>query len=167
MARLGRLGAVLLIACASLIAAGLGRVAYAGCAAHPTDPGCMPTPKPTTYPSATPESTPEPTAKTTAAPTVAPTQHPVVHTAAPAPVVNHVSTPEPTFEVEVPSANPEATPKIVVQGPVGDSTDFEVAEPAASASSWIFGFIVGFLIGAIIGRASWGLRKRRRQQIFG
>lgn len=58
-----------------------------------------------------------------------------------------------------------STPEIVVE-PLDDEQALE-SEPAASASSWIFGFIVGLVIGGIIGRASWGIRRRRRQQIFG
>jgi membrane associated rhomboid family serine protease len=66
----------------------------------------------------------------------------------------------------VPSADPGETPEIIVEGPIADEP-LDIAEPSASASSWIFGFIVGLIIGGFIGRASWGLRRRRRQQIFG
>lgn len=78
------------------------------------------------------------------------------------------TTPVPTTidDVEVPSADPAETPEIIVDGPIADEP-LDVAEPSASASSWIFGFIVGLVIGAFAGRASWGLRRRRRQQIFG
>jgi hypothetical protein len=80
-----------------------------------------------------------------------------------------VSTPAPTAidNVEVPTDQPAGTPEIIVQGPIGEDKPLDVAEPSASASSWIFGFIVGIIVGAFIGRASWGLQKRRRNQIFG
>jgi membrane associated rhomboid family serine protease len=54
-----------------------------------------------------------------------------------------------------------------VEGPISQEAPLDVAEPSASASSWIFGFIVGLLIGGFVGRASWGLRRKRRQGIFG
>jgi hypothetical protein len=70
--------------------------------------------------------------------------------------------------VEVPAAETTdlSTPEIVVEQ-IGDDEQALESEPAASASSWIFGFIVGLVVGGIIGRASWGIRRRRRQQIFG
>jgi hypothetical protein len=118
-----------------------------------------------------PAETPEPTDKpdVTAKPTTAPpaTQRPVTRTQPPV-VRTNPSTPAPTpFDLEVPKEDPLATPQIVVDGPLDDPTNFEVAEPTAGVSSWIFGFIFGFLVGGFVGRASWGLRKRRRQQIFG
>ena len=122
------------------------------------------TPKPTEEPDPTDTPKPAETAKpSTPAPTVRPaprTQAPVVRT--------NTNTPEPTpFDLEVPQEDPLATPQIVVDGPLDDQTNFEVAEPTAGVSSWIFGFIFGFIVGGFVGRASWGLRKRRRQQIFG
>jgi membrane associated rhomboid family serine protease len=69
--------------------------------------------------------------------------------------------------VEVPSSEPAGTPEIIVEGPISDDEPLDVAEPSASASSWIFGFIVGLVIGGFIGRASWGLRRRRGDRIFG
>jgi hypothetical protein len=121
------------------------------------------TPKPTE----TPEPTEEP--DETAKPTTAPTQRPVVRTQPPV-VRTNPSTPTP-FDiggVEVPKEDPLATPQIVVDGPLDDVTNFEVdATPAAGIYSGIFWFVFGFILGGLVGRASWGLRKRRRQQIFG
>jgi hypothetical protein len=81
------------------------------------------------------------------------------------------STPQPTpTDIEVPEdEQPLATMEIVVDGPIDDTTNFDVGDPeqTASAGAWIFGFLVGFLVGGLLGRASWGLRRRRRQQIFG
>jgi hypothetical protein len=80
------------------------------------------------------------------------------------------TTPEPTpFPVEVTSPSPDANTQIVVEPDKlgSDQTSNLNAENSASASSWIFGFIVGLIIGGLIGRASWGIRRRRRQQIFG
>ena len=78
------------------------------------------------------------------------------------------TTPVPTVTntVEVPTPDAAATPEILVDGPIADEP-LDVAEPSNSASSWIFGFIVGLIVGGFIGRASWGIRRRRRQQIFG
>src|SRR5438093_4235845 len=91
MARLRRLGAAILVVIGAFLIAPVH--AYAGCAADPTAPGCLPTPAPGTAP---PKKTPAPTPAPTAAPTKAP---------APAPVVHHtttVSTPLVTpFPVEV------------------------------------------------------------------
>lgn len=77
------------------------------------------------------------------------------------------TTAEPTpFDIEVPE-EPLATLDIEIDPGIDDPTEFEAGEQAGAASNWIFGFIVGFLFGAIAGRMSWGLRRRRRQQIFG
>jgi hypothetical protein len=113
------------------------------------------TPEPTD-----PPSTPAPT-RATAAPPPAATRRPTAPTTR--------TTPAPTVidNVEVPTTDPLGTPEIIVEGPIADDQPLDVAEPSASASSWIFGFIVGLLIGGFAGRASWGLRRRRRQQIFG
>jgi hypothetical protein len=75
------------------------------------------------------------------------------------------TTPASTIEVPAAETTDLSTPEIVVE-PIDDDQALE-SEPAASASSWIFGFIVGLVIGGIIGRASWGIRRRKRQQIFG
>lgn len=173
MARLGRLGAVVVL---TLAAHAL--VSGAASADHcpPIDnPDPIPgqnttychTPQPTEEPPDTPEprETPEPTAAPTARP--APTLVPQGPVATSRPRIVQ-STPESTpFEVEVPEENALETPEIVVDGPLEGDTNFEVAEPTASVSSWLFGFIFGFIIGGLVGRASWGLRRKRRQQIFG
>lgn len=114
-------------------------------------PSPTPTPKPAT-------PTPAPTTQQTASPTRRPTTS-----------TTRSTTPAPTAidDVEVPTQNPLATPEIIVDGPIADDQPLDVAEPSASASSWIFGFIVGLVVGGFVGRASWGLRRRRRQQIFG
>ena len=172
MARLGRLAAVVLLSLATLLA--LPAPARSDHCPPIDNPDPIPgqnttychTPKPTEEPE-DPE-TPEPTARPPAA-TAAPTRAPAP--AAPAPTRRPViveSTPESTpFELEVPEENALETPEIVVDGPLEGDTNFEVAEPTASVSSWIFGFIFGFIIGGLVGRASWGLRRKRRQQIFG
>jgi hypothetical protein len=124
----------------------------------------------TPKPAETPEPTekPDPTAEPTIAPAPAPTRRPATPTQGPV-VRTNPSTPEPTpFDLEVPKEDALATPQIVVDGPLDDVTNFEVdATPAAGIYSGIFWFVFGFLIGGFVGRASWGLRKRRRQQIFG
>lgn len=177
MSRRGRLCAVVLISTAALLSA-----PTAALADHcpPIDnPDPVPgsnttychTPRPTPRP-----ATPAPTAApATPAPTAAPASRAPapVAPAAPTRTANPATgnTPEPTpFDIEVPEDEDAlATPEIIVDGPLDATTDFEVgdAEEAASASTWIFGFIVGFIIGGLIGRASWGLKRRRRQQIFG
>jgi hypothetical protein len=166
MAGLRRLGAVAFLL--------LGAWFFAPGAAHAghCPPIDNPDPVPgqnTTYchtPKPTPSrSTPEPTVAPTAAPTSA-------RTSAPAPpVVSRTSAPRTTpapspFDIEVPDENPRPT---IIVDPLDGEADFNVEDGAmaASASSWLFGFIVGLLIGGLIGRASWGLRRRRRQQIFG
>jgi hypothetical protein len=159
MARLRRLGAVVLVVLGALLFA--PTLAHADCSI-PTDPDfpCSPPPPPPETPK--PKPTPTPAAKTPT-PTTAPAPRRTFTPRSP------VSTPDTTpFPVEVDTtADPGSTPEIVVTGPVdGGQTPIEV-ENTASASSWIFGFIVGFIIGGLAGRASWGLRKRRRQQIFG
>jgi hypothetical protein len=172
MARLGRLAAVVTL----LISAFFGTASTA--LADHCDPRPAPepieedrwwchTPPPRATPRDTPEpvDTPEPTAPP--APTAAPTQAPQAPTTTRRPVIVQ-STPESApFDVEVPEENALKTPQIVVDGPLEGDTNFEVAEPTASVSSWIFGFIFGFIIGGLVGRASWGLRRKRRQQIFG
>jgi hypothetical protein len=80
-----------------------------------------------------------------------------------------VSTPKPTaFEIEVPE-EPAGDTEIVVDPGLEDTTEFEAqqGDQAGAASNWIFGFIVGFVLGGLIGRMSWGIRRKRRQQIFG
>jgi hypothetical protein len=128
------------------------------------------TPEPTAKP-----KTPTPTTAPTAAPsTPAPTRAPVTDgggsTRTSSPARNN--TPEPTpFDIEVPEDEDAlATPEIIVDGIDDPGEAFDVEDPAegaASASTWIFGFIVGFIIGGLFGRASWGMRRRRKQQIFG
>jgi hypothetical protein len=117
-----------------------------------------------------PADTPDPTPKATAKPTTAPTAAP--RTAAPGPVgpartSSGASTPAPTpFDIEVPD-EPTATTEIVIEPDTIQGLDVDEGEQAGTASTWIFGFLVGLVIGALIGRASWGVRRRRRQQIFG
>ncbi len=162
MTRLARLGAV-----ASIL---LGTVFLVLAAAHADH--CEPIDNPEPIPgqntdwchTAKPGPSPDPT--DTPSPTAAPTQAPPAATRRPAPVTR--TTPRPTVidNVEVPTTDPLGTPEIIVEGPIADDQPLEV-EPQASASSWIFGFIVGLLVGGFAGRASWGLRRRRRQQIFG
>lgn len=164
MTRLARLGAV-----ASVL---IGTIFLVPVAAHADH--CEPIDNPDPIPgqnrdwchTAKPEPSPDPTA--TPAPTAAPTPAPPAATRRPAAPVTR-TTPRPTVidNVEVPTTEPLGTPEIIVEGPIADDQPLDVAEPSASASSWIFGFIVGLLVGGFAGRASWGLRRRRRQQIFG
>jgi hypothetical protein len=81
--------------------------------------------------------------------------------------VTTTRTAAPVQEVEVPAGDtgPLGTPQILVD--VQDDDQAIETEQTASASSWIFGFIVGLIVGGLVGRASWGLRRKRRQQIFG
>lgn len=112
-------------------------------------------------PTPTPEPTPTPPPPTEAPPpadTPAPQPQAPIRRATPAPTLNPIQVPEETVSVDVPGAVFDDIP----EGTLKDET-----EPAASATVWIFGFIVGFLIGAIVGRASWGLGRRRRRQVFG
>ena len=161
MTHLRRWGAVFLVAFAALA------LTPAADATH-CPPDHLPHPKgvPDNYPC--PDPNPEPTEPpATAAPTPAPTAAP---TSRPAPAATRrpvVRQPASTASVEVPAAETTdlSTPEIVVE-PLEQAQNDEI-ENAASASSWIFGFIVGLIIGGIIGRASWGIRRRRRQQIFG
>jgi hypothetical protein len=141
--------------------------AFAGCSVDPTAPGCLPTTAPGTP---APPKTPTPTAKPAPKSTPAPTHHYV-----PPPVSNTntgntagVSTPEPTaFPIEVVSPTPAATTVIETQTLPGDNQQTLEAQNASSSSSLIIGLIVGLIIGFLIGRASWGIKRRRRQQIFG
>jgi hypothetical protein len=169
MSRLGRLGAVILIAVGASLAS--GPAVHADHCRPVDNPDPIPGSN-TTWCHTTPPTKPPKTPKPTPAPTAAPTAAP--NTAAPGPVgpaqtSSGASTPEPTpFEIEVPE-EPSATTEIVVDPGLEDTTEFEAGEgnQTASASSWIFGFIVGFLLGGLIGRMSWGIRRKRRQQIFG
>lgn len=159
MARLARFFLIALIAVAALAPT----AAFAGCSSDPTAPGCLPSPPPGTP---RPAKTPTPTAKPTTAPKSTPAPS---HRFVP-PVSNQTTdttTPQPTaFQVEV-SPAPAATTVIETQPLSGDSSTNLNVQDSASASSWIFGFIVGLLIGLLFGRASWGIKRRRRQQIFG
>jgi hypothetical protein len=174
MARLGRLGAVILLS--SLALFGVGGSALADHCEPIDNPDPIPgqnttychTPKPekTPKPTEEPDETPAATAKATTAPA---TSRPIAPAATRRPVTNTSPTQTP-FDidgVEVPEENALETPQIVVEGPLDDEEQFDVAEPTAGVSSWIFGFIFGFIVGGLVGRASWGLRRRRRQQIFG
>jgi hypothetical protein len=177
MARLGRLGAAILVLISAFVAAPGARATHCPPEHYPHPPGV-----PDNYPCPDdePPDTPKPTAKPTAtAPPATPTRPPVV-TAAP-----RTSAPRQTFappqSTSAPSETVEATPfeievpdetdnplEITVDGPIDDPTNFEVVEEAGSLSNWFFGFILGFIIGGLIGRASWGFsRRKRRQQIFG
>jgi len=160
MARFSRVLLIAVVACVTLAPA----VAYAHVCG---DPSCLPTPQPGTP---TPPKTPTPTAKpATPAPKPAPTHHfvpPVSNNTGS--TSNVATTPEPTpFPVDSVSPGPAATTVIETQTLPGDTSQNLNAENSASASSWIFGFIVGLLIGLLVGRASWGIKRRRRQQIFG
>src|SRR5581483_8783595 len=137
MSRMLRVFAVALITLFALAPT----VAFAGCSSDPTAPGCLPSPPPGTAP---PKATPKPTAAPTKAPvsTPAPTHHYVpppvsVTTAAP---IDTSTTP---FPVEATSPSPVATTVIETQPLGGDQTTNLQTQDAASASSWIFGFIVG------------------------
>ncbi|MEX0874312.1 MAG: hypothetical protein WD646_13280 [Actinomycetota bacterium] len=162
MTRLRRVGAVLLFALAALpVAAGTARADHCKPIDNPPplegqNTTYCHTPKPTATPKATPS--PAPTPAPTSAPAPAATRRPVSATTA-APVQQ---------EVEVPAGDtgPLGTPEILVDAIDPGDENFET-EPSASASSWIFGFIVGLIVGGLAGRASWGLRRKRRQQIFG
>ena len=175
MTRRGRLAAAVFICLPTLaLASGAARADHCPPIDNPDPvPGqntsyCH-TPKPTPKP-----KTPAPTTAATAAPaTPAPTRAPVTggttRTSSPS-----RNTPEPTpFDIEVPEDEEDAlaTPEIIVEGGIDDPGEaFDVDDPAegaANASTWIFGFIVGFIIGGLFGRASWGMRRRRKQQIFG
>jgi hypothetical protein len=148
----------------------LGTLLLAPGPAHADHCNPRPAPKPinedrwwchTPPPSTAPPETPEPTVTAAPEPTSAPG-------ATRRPPVNRVRTPAPAIDsIEVPTEAPLATPEIIVEGPIQEEQPLDVAAPSASASSWIFGFIVGMIVGGFIGRASWGLRRKRRQQIFG
>lgn len=168
MTRLGRLAAVAFVLLAALFAfPGVANSNHCGDQPGLDDDWCHTPPgqEPPDDPEPSPE-TPQPTVAPTPAPTPAPATP--APTRRPAPPVTR-TTPAPTVidDVEVPTTEPLGTPEIIVEGPIADDQPLDVAEPSASASSWIFGFIVGLLIGGFVGRASWGLRRRRRQQIFG
>jgi hypothetical protein len=124
---------------------------------YPCPQPATPTPKPATPKPATPKpATPAPTRYVAPAPVQQPVTQP------------DSNTPEPTaFPIEVTSPSPDAATEVVVEPDQLTAETPLKSEDAASASSWIFGFIVGLIIGGLIGRASWGLRRRRRQQIFG
>jgi hypothetical protein len=163
MTRLGRLIAVALVLLSALA---FGPAPARADCSNPLDPDfgdC--TPPPGGSPAPTPDHTPTPKPATpkpapTAVRTASPTQRPRTGTTS--------RTPAPTAidNVEVPTVAPNATPEIIVS-PIDEEEPLDVAEPSASASSWIFGFVVGLVVGGFVGRASWGLRRRRRQQIFG
>lgn len=174
MSRLGRLAAVVSVLIgASMLAPAPAWAPHCPPEHYPHPPGVpdnYPCPEDST-PRPTVQPTPQPTPAPTAAPTAAPTRRPTATRRPTTGTGTSTSTPAPTttssIDVEVPTSEPQLTPEIIVDGPVTDEQPLDVAEPSASASSWIFGFIVGLIIGLFAGRASWGLRKRRRQQIFG
>jgi hypothetical protein len=171
MTRRGRLRAVILISLVSGASALLGAPSALADHCPPIDnPDPIPgsntnychTPRPTQKPPAT--ATPKATAKP--APTAAPATNPPVtrpSTPRPAAPVSTTDPEETPFEIEVPDGNDQI--EVTVDEPISPGLD--VVEPAGGASNWIFGFIVGFIVGGLAGRASWGLRRRRRQQIFG
>lgn len=134
------------------------------CAYDPGDPP-PPTPKPATPKPATP--------KPSQRPAPAPTRRPATTTRQPttssAPVVS--SAPEATpFDLDL---GPIGTPEIVVQGPVidddpgDDEQTLEAEQAAAGGGAFWIGLLIGLIVGGLVGRASWGLQRRRRQQIFG
>lgn len=169
MTRLGRLVAVTFVLLGALFVAP-GSVWATHC---PPEHYQHPPGVPDNYPCPDPEQTQRPDPTPTPAPTASPAPTPA-RTATPTrrPTTGTTrTTPRPTTStaetVEVPTADPQVTPEIIVD-PIGsDEQPLPIAEPSASASSWIFGFIVGLLVGGFAGRASWGLKRRRRQQIFG
>ncbi|HVL80308.1 MAG TPA: hypothetical protein VM840_01795, partial [Actinomycetota bacterium] len=86
----------------------------------------------------------------------------------PEPFTSDMTTPDPLLDV-VP---PEATPRIVSR-PVPRATD-EVEEVALaqqrtgdSSPAWWASLLVGLIIGFLAGRMSWGLKRKKKQQIFG
>jgi len=65
----------------------------------------------------------------------------------------------------------DATPEIVFEAeespsPTPDSVELKQSRSDAGGSVG-FAFILGLVIGGLLGRASWGLRRRKKQQIFG
>lgn len=143
-------------------------------------PTAQPTPAPTQQPTQPPPPPPEPdptappqqddpapaprrTSSPTRTTTVAPT---------PAPDLS----PQPT-PLDLDLADPNATPEILVQGPVlddgrGDEEQVLEARQAQSPDTspgWAY-FFVGFIIGGAIGWVGRGvraMRRRKRQQLFG
>jgi len=122
--------------------------------------------------------TPAPTAKPKPTPKPKPaTPTPQPQAPAPAPAR---TTPRPTFSVttSTPSPTPDVIdlddegPEIIVPGPVIDDSDdgqaLEDTEPASSGGSlWVVTLFIGLIIGGLLGRASWGIQRKKRQQIFG
>jgi hypothetical protein len=130
------------------------------------DPGPAPTtPKPATPKPSTPKPTTRPVA--TRRPSTSTTTTQPRTTSAPSSVTGApLETP---FDLDV---GPIGTPEIVVQGPVieDDSSDdqpLEAERAAAGGGAFWIGLLIGLVIGGLVGRASWGLQRRRRQQIFG
>lgn len=156
------------------------------CERHETPaPTAAPTAEPTPQP--TPEPEPEPTQEPAPQPQPQPQPDPTAapqrdtspnttttrSTPRPSPTASPDGTPEPT---PLESIDPEATPEILVQGPVLDDSDDEerldVAQGASEhegSGGWAF-FLVGFLLGGAIGWVGRGvrtMRRRRKQQLFG
>jgi hypothetical protein len=169
MTHRGRLGALILVPIASAVfALAGGGAAYADHCPPIDNPDPLPgqnteychTPTPTEKPKST--ATPKPTTKPTSAPVA--TRPPVVSrptATQPATAAEPTDTP---FEIEVPDGDDPI--EVTIDDGVPQGLPLE-AEQAGGVSNWIFGFIVGFIVGGLAGRASWGLRRRRRQQIFG
>ncbi|HVE92191.1 MAG TPA: hypothetical protein VNE62_07825 [Actinomycetota bacterium] len=146
----------------------------AGCAHQTTRPS---TPRPATpapsQPAVTPRttpliigrSTPAPARRTTPRPTRRPTSG---STATDAPVDD--TTVEPLPE-ETPAVDLSATPEIVFEAeqtpsPTPESVALQQSKSGDGGSVGV-AFILGLVIGGLIGRASWGIRRRKKQQIFG
>jgi hypothetical protein len=166
MARFARLLAVTVIA---LVAFAPAIAAHADCT-NPMDPdfgNCSPPPGGTAPPVKTAAPTPKATTKPAPKSTPAPTHHVYVPPPANNTTVDN-STPEPTpFEVQVTSPTPAATTVIETQTLPGTDEKTLEAQNASSSSGLIIGLLVGLVIGFLLGRASWGIKRRRRQQIFG
>lgn len=155
--------------------------ATAGCTARPDRPECL-TPAPTVRPTPVPTAPPTqpPPAPATARPSTPrpATPRPKRPTSTPVPGAVNSSTPDPALIADPnPTLDPllgaEATPEVVVSVPVDTTPKPQEAKLAVkgssnggSASNWAF-FFVGMVLGGLVGRASWGLKRRKKQQLFG
>lgn len=121
------------------------------------------TPKPTSPPQ--PTLAPPPTQAPPSQPTAAPRPRQPVRSSAPGePIVAQPS-------IDPAQQDPLGTPEIVVTEPLAtpESESIELAQDAPGGTGpahWAF-FVVGLVVGGLIGRASWGLQRKRRSNLFG
>jgi hypothetical protein len=176
---------VMLLAAGTVLLAGPSPVRAHHCPSNPGNPGgdnwCHtppPTPRPTAAPTPVPtQPPPPPTAEPAPQPTRQPsraTPRPGRSTPAPGaattdatPLPDDLGSPLPTVDPATVGPTPEIVFNFDEPAPTPDEDAVLGTEPAATGpGAWAFLF-VGFVLGFLIGRASWGFKRKKKQQLFG